>query len=159
MSEKKHWVVNPFISLNSGDDRLASWKELRRSLADLDEADALARVAEYWGCAPVSNFSYNPEMPEDWPSAWEMVSRGEWCRNMLAVAIEFTLRLAGWDASRLKLIYLRDYDISEELLILKIDDKYALNYSVGQVVDYPQTEQVITGIWQFDHKDYVSRPY
>jgi hypothetical protein len=159
MCQNKQWKANPFVSLSSGQDRLASWKELRHSITDLPEAEALSAVAEYWGQCPLSNFSYNPESPEDWLPAWEMISRGDWCRQMVAVAMEMTLRLAGWDASRLKLVYLRDYSISEELLILKIDGDYALNYIVGQVVEYPKTEQIITGIWQFDRRDYVSRAY
>lgn len=149
--------VNPFVSMNSPQDRLDSWKDLRRNISQLDDQAALAAVAQYWSCAPISNFSYNPESPDDWLSPWEMVAKGDWCRHMVAVAMEFTLRLSGWDANRLKLIYLRDYDISEELLILKIDDKYALNYSVGEVIDYPSNGQVITGSWQFDRRDYVLR--
>lgn len=149
--------MNRFILLNSGQDRLESWKELRRSITGIPDMDALRIVAEYWADAPLSNFSYNPESPDDWPTAWEMVSRGDWCRQMLAVAMEMTLRLAGWDAARLKLIYLRDYDISEEVMVLKIDDTIALNYSMGEVIEYPKTEQIITGIWQYDNKKYVSR--
>jgi hypothetical protein len=152
-------MSNPFIVLNSGQDRLDSWKELRQTISTLDEASALNAVADYWGNAPLDTISYNPEDPSEWPSPWEMVSRGDWCRNMVAVAMEFTLRLAGWSPDRLTLLYLRDYDISEELLILKIDGEYALNYSIGQVVEYPKTKQVITGIWQFDRRQYVARGY
>lgn len=145
--------------MNSGQDRIASWKDLRKKISTMDDLDALATVAEYWSYAPLSNTSYDPDTPSEWLSPWEMVSKGEWCRQMLAVAMEFTLRLSGWDESRLKLVHMRDYDISEEVFVLKIDDKYALNYSEGEVVEFPKTEQVITNIWQFDHKTYITRPY
>ena len=150
---------NPFVVHSSPDDRLAFWKTIRQQIAALPDKDALALVAEYWGNAPLDSFSYNPENPVEWPSPWELISRGTVCRNIVAVAMEQILRLSGWDASRLKLIFLRDYDISEELLVLKIDDKYCLNYSVGEVIEYPNTEQIITHVWQYDHKEYVSRPY
>lgn len=151
--------VNPFVVYSSADDRLRHWKELRHQVSTMDDADALAMVAEYWSYAPLSNFSYNPEYPEDWPSPWEMVHKGQWCRLMLAPAMEFTLRLAGWDSSRMKLVYFRDYDISEEVFVLKIDDKIALNYSNRHVVDYPDTKQVILGYWQFSGKTYTPLDY
>ena len=147
--------VNPFILYSSSSDRLKHWKELRHELSTLDDQNAMAMVAEYWSYAPLSNFSYNPEAPEEWPTPWEMVSRGQWCRLMLAAAMEFTLRLSGWDSDRMKLIYFRDYNISEEVFVLKIDDRYALNYSNREVVDYPDTEQVVMGCWQFIDKNYT----
>ncbi len=87
-----------------------------------------------------------------------MISHGDWCRRMIAVAMEMTLRIAGWDTSRLKIVAFRDYDISEELLVLKIDDQWALNYSIGEVVPYPETHQVVTAIWQFQGRNYKELP-
>jgi hypothetical protein len=155
----KAHAANPFVALNSADDRLASWKELRKQIATLPDRDALAAVAAYWGNAPLSAHSYNPETPKEWPTPWEGIAKGDWCRKMVALAMEMTLRLAGWDASRLKLIYLRDYGISEELLVLKIDDRDVLNYIVGEVVEYPSTDQVITGVWQYCGRSYEAASY
>ena len=144
--------MNPFLL--SPNERLEDWKRLRKEIANADDGQALRLVAEYWGKAPLSVYSYDPEQPDEWPSPWEMVSDGEWSRSTVAIGMEFTLRLAGWDAGRLKLVYFRDYDISEELMILKIDDTLALNYTLNEVVEYPQTNKVILGSWAFRDKKY-----
>ena len=151
-----YFEINPFIVFNTPQGRLDNWKALRHKITELNDRDAMEMVAEYWGLAPLSNFSYNPEAPEYWPSPWEMVSHGDWCRYIVAVGMEFTFRLAGWAPERMEIVFFRDYDISEEVMVLKIDGQYALNYSIGKVVDWPQTEKIITGKWQYKGRSYVS---
>ena len=150
---------NPFVINTSSESRLSHWKTIRKTIADLPERDALRVVAEYWSYAPLVQHSYDPENPSEWPTPWEMVSRGKMCRDFVALAMEQTLRLAGWDYSRMKLVYLRDYDISEELMLLNIDGMFALNYKVGEVIEYPRTEQIITHVWQFNGKEYVETTF
>ncbi len=151
-----YFEYNPFIVYNSPDERLEQWKSVRKQISEIDDRQAMELVAEYWGYVPLSNFSYNPEIAEDWPTPWEMVYRGDWCKHLVAVGMEATLRLAGWDASRLQIVAFRDYDISDELTVLKIDDKWALNYNIGKVINWPDTEQIITNIWQYKGRGYVS---
>lgn len=146
--------VEPIVIFSSPEARLQNWKELRQRLAELDDQSAMELVADYWSKVPLSAFSYNPETPEEWLTPWEMVHKGDWCPLMLAVAMEMTLRLSGWDSSRMELVYFRDYDISEEVFVLKIDGKFALNYSVGKVVEFPKTKQVLLGSWQFQGRSY-----
>jgi len=153
-----YFKTNPFIVHNSSRDRLRVWKEVRQRIPTLTEAEALDFVAEYWAYTPLSTFSYNLEAPGDWPTEWEMVSTGDWCRHMIPVAMEATLRLAGWDSSRLKIVSMRDYDLSDELTVLKIDDSHALNYTQGRVVKWPNTEQIITGIITHVGKKYEFLP-
>lgn len=146
--------MNPFLL--PAPERLKHWKEFRNSLAHLEDAEALAAVAEYWRWAPLLKMAYDPEFPTEWASPWEMINTGDWCVYSRAIGMEFTLRLAGWDKSRLKLVLMRDYTISEQLMVLKIDDSLALNYTEGLVVEYPNTDQTILVTWQFDGKNYQS---
>ena len=146
--------MNPFLL--PAHERLSDWKLFRNSLVDLPEKEAFQAVADYWSMAPLTKLAYDPENPDDWLSPWEMVSAGDWCPYSRALGMEFTLRLAGYDSSRLKLMLMRDYTISEQLMVLKIDDKYALNYTEGMVVDFPNTDQTILVIWQFDGRKYTS---
>ena len=153
-----YFKSNPFITHNTSKDRLRIWKELRRDIGVLPDMEAMMMVAEYWSYAPLSNFSYNVEDPGSWPTPWEMVSAGDWCHHMIPMAMEATLRLSGWDEQRLTIISMRDYDLSEELTVLKIDDSYALNYTRGNVVKWPNTEQIITGAIAHRGKKYQFLP-
>lgn len=146
--------MNPFLL--SPQERIADWKALRAQIAELDDDAALLAVARYWQQAPLSKMAYDPELPEEWMSPWEMVSAGDWCPYSRAIGMEFTLRLAGWDTARLKLVLMRDYDVSQQLLVLKVDDQLVLNYEEGEVIPYPATDQTILVTWQFTGKNYDS---
>lgn len=154
MSLMTYFDVNPFIIHSTPDTRLSFWKGLRNTL--VDNPDALDILAEYWGLVPLGNSHMQIDDPTTWGTPWEMIHNGNWDRHMVAVGMEMTLRLSGWDASRLKIVSFRDYDISDEVTVLKIDNTYALNYNVGQVINWPNSEKIITDSWQFDGREYVS---
>lgn len=144
--------MNPFIL--APQERLAHWKEFRKSLGGMAEGDQLQAVADYWALAPLVGMAYDIEQPQEWPSPWEMINAGDWCRNSVAIGMEFTLRLAGWDTSRLQLTMIRDWDISEIILLLVVDDQKVLNYNYSQVSDYPETKHDVVGRWHFCGKTY-----
>lgn len=148
--------MNPFLM--DPKSRLGHWKEFRKALTAMSEADQLQAVADYWAKAPLDKIAYDIEDPESIPSAWEMVSDGNWCRNSVAIGMEFTLRLAGWAPERLRLAMLRDYDISDQMVVLIIDGIRVLNYSYGLVTDYPATRHDVVGSWRFSGKFYTPAP-
>jgi hypothetical protein len=145
-------MMNPFLLPPR--ERLADWKALRASLAALPEDEQLRKVATYWAQAPVANFAYDPEHPETWPTAWEMIAEGDWCRASVAVGMEFTLRLSGWPAERLKLVQIKDYDISDLLFVVEVDGRSYLNYEHGVVSDIPDTRREVICAWQFATRGY-----
>lgn len=144
--------MNPFIL--APQERLKDWKEFRVSLSSMEESDQLRAVAKYWAQAPVLKMAYDIEQPQEWPTPWEMISAGDWDRNSIAIGMEFTLRLAGWDADRLQLWMIRDEDISEVILILVVDQTLVLNYDYSEVTSYPNTQHYVVGKWHFCGKTY-----
>jgi hypothetical protein len=145
--------MNPFLM--SPQERLTDWKRFRESLRTLDEINQLSAVAKYWAQAPLMGLAHDIEFSEKLPSPWEMISEGNWCRNSIAIGMEFTLRLAGWNSSRLNLHMLRDWDLSEVILILIIDESKTLNYNYGEVTEYPNSRHDVTGSWSFSGKLYT----
>ena len=136
------------------DARLAHWKNFRNSLSGMAEIDQLAAVAEYWKWPPLKSVSCDPEALDLLPTPWEMMSANDWCRNSVAIGMDFTLRLSGWDSSRLLIKMMRDYDISEQKLVLEIDGKKLLNYDYGMVTDIPNTRFDFIETWKFVGKKY-----
>jgi hypothetical protein len=124
-------IPNPFLL--SPDERLANWRDFRKSIIDFSDEEKFQAVVDYWSHAPLQNIAYDIEDIENFPTPWEMVHAGEWCRNSIAVGMEFTLRLAGIDASRLELRMIIDPTISDMMLTVFIDNKYILNYDWGNV--------------------------
>lgn len=144
--------MNPFL-LNPR-ERLADWKTLRESLKTLPLDEQLARVAHYWGQAPLDRFAYDADDATSWPTMWEMIAENRWCRNSVAIGMEQTLRLSGIDASRLKLSYIKDYDLSDMVLVLIVDETYVLNYEHATVNPIPETRRDVLIEWRYAKRGY-----
>jgi len=148
-------MINPFLLTPK--NRLENWKSLRGLLPTLSEQEQLKKVACYWAQAPLSKFAYDPERPDTWPTPWEMIYEGDWCKMSVAIGMEFTLRLSGWAPDRLNLVLIKDYDRSDLFFILKIDDKFVLNYDYEKVSEYPDTNHEVITTIGFDNKKYSER--
>jgi hypothetical protein len=146
--------MNPFLLRT--EDRLAHWKNFRKSLPLLDEMTQFTSVAEYWSKAPLVSIAYDSFDATTWPTPWEMIRNNEWCRNSVAIGMENTLRLAGFPSNRMTLTLIIDRDIQEILLILIVDRKWVLNYDWGMVLAYPRTDHSVLKTWKFGNKAYSS---
>lgn len=144
--------MNPFVLEPSA--LLAEWKKLRADMAGKPDVDQLHMVMEFWSMAPLVKIAYDPEGLDTYPTAWEMMNFNDWCENSVAVGMEFTLRLAGWSADRLRVVMLKDYDASIQRLVLEVDGKYYLNYEYREVTEIPQTNHSSLEIWQFNGRKY-----
>ena len=141
--------INPFLL--SPTERLSDWRLFRQSLMALPEQQQLTAVARYWSQAPLSRINYDPDQC---PTIWQMLHANQWSRDTVAIGMEATLRLAGMAASRMTLRLIRD--ASDELLILVIDDTWALNYDWGSLRPYSMIVHSILRQWQFAEKDYFT---
>lgn len=145
--------MNPFVL--SFEERLKAWKDLRKSLPDMADDKKLEVVAQFWSNAPiVSTSMYDLEDCDTWVTPWEFIKNNQWCRSSVAISMENTLRLSGFDSERLRLKLILDRDISEILMFLIVDDKFVLNYDWGRVRDYPKTNHYVIKKWKFVGKSY-----
>jgi len=144
--------MNSFLL--SPQQRLVYWKEFRTNLSKMPEIDQLSAVAEYWKLVPLKKMAYDPEALDLLPSPWEMISSDDWCKNSVAVGMEFTLRLSGWNANRMTIKMMRDYDISDQKLVLEIDENHLINYDYGIVTKMPATRFDIISSWRFIGRNY-----
>jgi hypothetical protein len=144
--------MNPFLL--STDDRLAYWKNFRKSLHDLSDTDKTIAVADYWSQAPLISMAYDCTDASHWPSPWEMIRDNIWCRKSVAIGMENTLRLAGMSPDRLVLELMIDRNIEDELLVLVVDGLVVLNYDWGEIRIHPKTNFRILKKWRFNGKTY-----
>lgn len=137
---------NPFMS--SPEERLKYWKDFRENLTEYSEKEQLEKVNEFWNKAPLTNIAYDISNPESWGTPWEMIHLGEWCRYSIAIGMEFTLRLSGWNADRLNLVFAHDLEKEDTIFVLDVDKKFLLNYSLDLVETQKRNWNVIER-WQF----------
>jgi hypothetical protein len=146
--------MNPFLL--PPHERLADWKEFRKSLTPIADQEKLRKVATYWAQAPLMSIAYDLDRPELWPTPWHMIHANEWCRSSVAVGMEATLRLAGIASERMLLRHIIDRDIQAMLMVLLVDSTATLNYDWGSVVPYPKTRQQVLREIQYRNKGYHS---
>jgi hypothetical protein len=119
--------MNPFMLMPS--ERLDEWTAFRDRLPSLSESEQLEQVCRWWGLAPLKKRSLDPLDPKSWMTVWEMLHSGDMCQNSIAIAMESTLRLSGWDPKRLTLQMVHSDEENADFIVVKIDDEYLLNYS------------------------------
>ena len=130
--------------------RLEAWGNFRDSLSAMPELDQIMAVAEFWQHCPFDRWVLDPLSPNDWMSPWEMLYEGQYCINCVAVGIESTLRYSGWDESRLELVMIKEDDaLASEFFVVKIDNKYVLNYSYGQCVPIEELDASINFLYAY----------
>lgn len=144
--------MNPFLM--SVKDRLNNWKSFRKSFADMTESEQLQAVAEYWSHTPLQIIAYNMDEPDTWPSPWEMLSINDWCRNSVAIGMEFTLRLSGWNQERLQIKWILDRSSSVMVATVVVDEQWLLNYDWGSVLPYKPFGNVLK-TYQWEGRKYL----
>ena len=121
-------------------ERIRHWRELRFSLTE-DQTDEkqLLTVATYWQQFPISMFYLDVDRPKYWPSPWQVLFDGDYCRSTLAYLMEQTLFMSSddrWNAERLHLMLIDDCLKSELFMILVADNKYVVNYSQNEIINF-----------------------
>jgi hypothetical protein len=116
--------------------RILEWRKFRQTLGDLSESEQLTEICKFWANAPLTTYALDWDAPESWPTAWQLISEGNFDSIVIAYLMEQTLILAGWDPSRMKLAYLHNNSIADQMMVVLVDDKWLLNYSIGEVYDY-----------------------
>lgn len=115
--------------------RLRHWKKFRESLDSIKEdKKLLLSVIKYWERWPMVMFSLDFDHPETWTTPWEVIHENNLCKSSLAYLMYYTLHLSNpkrWLIKRLKLQLIK----SEEIFIaLQVDNKYLLNFMLGEAV-------------------------
>lgn len=129
--------MNPFLLPAS--ERLADWRTFRKSLEGMTELDQLLKVAQWGSQAPLVTFVLDWDAPKTWPTAWELLHEGLFCRTAVSYMMEQTLLMLGWAPERLKLMFVREEN--DQMMILVADEKWALNYSHGELFNFDNVLQ------------------
>jgi len=143
--------MNPF--LQPPDVCLTEWSAFRKGLKDRSEQEQLDSVAAYFAKTPLVKIAYDPDDPTAWPTPWEMIHRNEWDRDSIAVIMDATLRLIGWDTSRLCIM--RVDDRSDLRSVVGVDQKVVLNYDWGSVTPLPPKGWHVRQRWRFTGRLYA----
>jgi len=125
------WKLNPA-------ERLARWREFRKSLNGLPIPDALQSVADFWATCPFMPYYLDPDQHGQWPDPWTLVEENYYCDLAKALGMLYTITLTDHRVPSEIRVY---YDIESKVYynLAWIDQgKYVLNMNAGEVVNKTQ---------------------
>ena len=104
--------------------RLKVWKNIRTHCENLSDINKLEFVADLFYCISPQDRAIDLIYSNSWPSPWEILYYGIFCKSSLSILVYYTLMFIGIDQSRLQLLLLENV----EFIVCMVDDKYILNY-------------------------------
>ena len=72
-------------------EKILSWREFRKSLENANPLDAIEDIANWWTYAPWVKKTIDPYKPETWPTPWDMINKGYFCRSAIALGQAYTI--------------------------------------------------------------------
>jgi len=72
-------------------ERVARWREFRKSLDDLPLEEAIKSVVDFWRSCPYAPYYLDPDNPDSWPTPWELISENYYCDLAKALGMLYTL--------------------------------------------------------------------
>lgn len=123
------------VYLLSPDERMMEWKKFRETLKEFTEIEQLEKVAVWFGQWPTERYLLEWDNPDEWPTPWEILYEGDMCQTTIAYLMSQTLILSGWDTNRLQLSYIDNKKEQLQVMVLIVDNKHVLNYSIYELYD------------------------
>lgn len=131
-------------------EKILAWRELRTQLADKAVDEAVDVINSWWTYTPWVKKTIDPYRPDSWPTPWDMINRGEFCRSSIALGQAYTLWLCMPDA-RVDLWLINNFSEKDIHLVVVIDEKIMLNYTPGLVMTVEECEfEVLSKITRQD---------
>lgn len=124
------------------EQKILAWREFRSSLDTWP--DDIERVAKAWAHAPLSNNYLTYDNPKTWPDAWSLISDGVFCNISIALGMFYTLYYSNYkhkDSMKIEHYHIPTKHQTFNLVSLE-DQKYMLNYQLGQSVNILTTKHL-----------------
>ena len=118
-------------------ERIACWRDFRKSLDSLSFEDALLRVAEYWQSCPYNAHYLDPEKYHNWPTPWELIAENYYCDLAKACGMLYTIYFTQHKSTieaDIRVYKDTQTDVEYNLAVFS-QGKYMLNFRDGTVVN------------------------
>jgi hypothetical protein len=78
-------------------ERLARWRDFRKSLDLLSLDSAVQATADFWQGCPFNPYYLDPADSESWPTAWDLITENYYCDLAKALGIVYTMHFSAHD--------------------------------------------------------------
>lgn len=112
------------------EERLRLWKNLRESISAQALPEQLDAIAKFFADMPYESRTIDYYSPASWPTPWEILFYGSFCKSSISLLMFHTLSLLH-NGAQIELSLINDGD--DLYLIPVIDYQFVLNYIPGTV--------------------------
>jgi hypothetical protein len=120
-------------------EKILAWRELRQQAADKSLLETIEMINAWWTYTPWVRKTIDPYDTSTWPTPWDMINLGQFCRSAIALGQAYTLWLCRPDV-KTELYLVNNFSEKDIHLIAVIDEKFVLNYILGQVLMLEQCD-------------------
>ena len=136
----KHLVENNLsIWYKNTTERILAWREFRSNSVDMAVDTLIEAVNTWWTFSPWVRKTIDPYKSETWPTPWDMLNRGEFCRSAIALGQAYTLWMTA-PTTNVELWLVNNFSEKDVHLVVVIDEKIMLNYTLGQVMNIEECD-------------------
>jgi hypothetical protein len=118
-------------------ERVAQWRDFRKTLGDVSLEQALHDVSKFWNGAPFTPYYLDTSEPEKWPDPWTLIYDNYYCDIAKCLGIIYTITLTEHGKSLdVELRVYKDPSTGHEYNLAWIDQgKYVLNMLGDEIVN------------------------
>jgi hypothetical protein len=114
-------------------EKILAWRELRTKLKDKTTEEIIEEVDQWWTFTPWVRKTIDPFKPDTWPTPWDMINKGEFCRSAIALGQAYTLWMCSPQLN-IELWLVNNFSEKDVHLVVVIDENTVLNYTLGHVL-------------------------
>ena len=115
-------------------EKILSWRQLRQELIGKPQDEIVNSVSDWWTYSFWVKKTIDPYTPSSWPTPWELLERGEFCRSAIALGQAYTLWLTAEPNTEIELWLINNFSENDIHLVVVIDQIHVLNYTMGQAL-------------------------
>lgn len=118
-------------------ERVAHWRAFRLTLSGMTLEQAIQSTAEYWQSCPHKPYYLDPNDPESWPNAWELITENYYCDLAKALGMLYTIAFSAHGNNLpMKICVYIDPETGYEYNLSVFDEgKYVINLLDGEIVN------------------------
>lgn len=120
-------------------EKILAWRNLRSSAKDTPFANFIELVNSWWTYTPWVRKTIDPYKPETWPDPWALINTSQFCRSAIALGQAYTLWTC-FPNEDVELWLVNNFNEKDVHLVVVIDKKTVLNYTLGQVLSVEECD-------------------
>lgn len=124
-------------------ERIVRWRAFRLTIGGLSLEQAIQQTAEFWQDCPYSPHYLDPDDPNSWPNAWDLITENYYCDLAKSLGMLYTIAYSahGHDLPMEIRVYNDPVTNYEYNLSLFGKGKYVINLLDGQIVNIELVEE------------------